>query len=135
MVTEMQARQETTCRGCSGPKDVGCVVCWTCFKRLSPVNGVEPFKYAGMELDQWLAAIETAKKPPTAIRIVCDKCGSDNVVRDATAAWSVELQQWELAGVQDAGYCNECDSRQTLVEIPITGDAAPAIAYAKGGGA
>jgi hypothetical protein len=55
-----------------------------------------------------------------AIEIVCSKCGSSDVVRDATAAWNVELQQWELCAVQDAGYCNECDMGEVeLQEVPI----------------
>lgn len=52
------------------------------------------------------------------IKIVCSECGSENVVRDATAAWDVELQDWTLCAVQDAGYCNECDVGEvTLLEI------------------
>lgn len=39
------------------------------------------------------------------IKIVCAECGGDDVRRDATAAWNVETQEWELCGVMDQGYC------------------------------
>lgn len=55
-------RSETTCRGCGGPKDDGCLVCWSCFK-----TGPQPYKYfvsppdrwhsEVLQLDDWLAAI------------------------------------------------------------------------------
>lgn len=40
---------------------------------------------------------------------VCAKCGSGDVARDATAKWSVDLQAWELAGTQDATWCERCE--------------------------
>jgi ribosomal protein L37AE/L43A len=42
------------------------------------------------------------------VTYVCDKCGSEDVTRDATAAWSFEDQRWELAGCMDAAYCEDC---------------------------
>lgn len=53
------------------------------------------------------------------INIVCEECGSTDVHRDATAAWSTELQMWELCGIMDQGYCNDCDSEANLKEIPL----------------
>jgi ribosomal protein L37AE/L43A len=58
-----------------------------------------------------------ASKPR--IKIVCAKCGSDDVRRDATAAWSVTEQQWELCGVQDQGYCEACEDEADLEEEEI----------------
>ena len=45
---------------------------------------------------------EVRRKP------VCPKCGSDNVVADATARWSAERQQWEVSSVFEQGGCDEC---------------------------
>lgn len=42
------------------------------------------------------------------IDIVCPVCGSKSVGRDATASWCVETQDWELSGVMDSGFCNDC---------------------------
>ena len=38
----------------------------------------------------------------------CSNCGSENVRRDAWAAWDADSQTWELAVVFDAGYCDDC---------------------------
>lgn len=39
---------------------------------------------------------------------VCPKCGSDNVVADATARWSSKQQQWKVSSVFEKGGCDEC---------------------------
>jgi len=43
------------------------------------------------------------------ITIICPKCGSDDVVCDATARWSVENQCWELSGTFDDKTCQQCE--------------------------
>lgn len=54
------------------------------------------------------------------LKMVCDKCGSEDVLRDATAAWNEATQDWELAGVQDQGYCEgECEGECTIKEVEI----------------
>lgn len=50
------------------------------------------------------------------VTYVCERCGSDNVVRDANAVWSVEDQRWELGGCMDAAYCEACDRETRLNE-------------------
>lgn len=57
------------------------------------------------------------------IRIVCRDCGSDNVRRDAWAAWSVEQQEWTLGEVFDAGFCMTCDREASLEEAEVTAEA------------
>ena len=42
------------------------------------------------------------------IRIVCEECGSDDIVRDANARWNVETQEWELTNAFDKP--NWCES-------------------------
>ena len=50
---ETIAREEPVCRGCGKPKDVGCTVCWGCFKYRD-----NAFKYFdGGDLNDWLEAI------------------------------------------------------------------------------
>lgn len=49
---ETKARQLDVCPGCGEPKQVGCIVCWNCFKYVP-----NPFKYANMSLTEWLKVI------------------------------------------------------------------------------
>lgn len=56
------------------------------------------------------------------ITIVCKRCGSDYVMRDAYAVWSVEDQEWVIEAVYDHAYCNNCDSESTLIEKELTND-------------
>jgi hypothetical protein len=51
----------------------------------------------------------------------CAACGGQDVSRDATATWNKETQKWELAGVQDQGYCEDCGGEATISEAPING--------------
>lgn len=54
------------------------------------------------------------------VQVVCAHCGSDDVVADAHAVWSVENQDWEVAAVYDKGhYCNTCDGEARLNEKAI----------------
>lgn len=53
------------------------------------------------------------------IKIVCAKCGSDDVRRDAYAAWSVEAQDWELSTAFDQGTCEACGEEARLEEVEI----------------
>jgi hypothetical protein len=41
--------------------------------------------------------------------MTCRTCGSDQVVRDAWACWSVEDQHWELGEVFDHAFCVACE--------------------------
>lgn len=53
------------------------------------------------------------------VQVVCATCKSSDVRRDATASWDVEAQDWDLAGVQDQGYCESCARETTLVDVPL----------------
>lgn len=44
---------------------------------------------------------------------VCGKCGSDEIVSDAWAEWSIETQQWELGQVFDQTFCLACETECT----------------------
>lgn len=39
----------------------------------------------------------------------CPKCGSRDVVCDASASWDPKYQAWELTSTYDAMHCTECD--------------------------
>lgn len=51
------------------------------------------------------------------IAIVCGKCGSDQVSRDAWADWDVAKQAWVLGSVFDAGFCHNCEGEARLEEV------------------
>ena len=55
---------------------------------------------------------------PPKIRIVCSHCRSESVTRDANASWNPDTQGWELEGVMDAAYCNDCGGECSLEEVP-----------------
>lgn len=46
---------------------------------------------------------------------VCDKCGSDDVVKDAWGTWNRETQMWELKDVFDYAFCLSCENDTSLV--------------------
>lgn len=53
------ARQETNCRGCNRPKEIGLVVCWDCFKYRKDTI---PFKYFNESFEAWLLQLPSSKK-------------------------------------------------------------------------
>ena len=44
----------------------------------------------------------------TRVRMVCPKCGGDDVTRDGVCRWSEPDQCWELAGKYDSFACDRC---------------------------
>ncbi|WP_186402124.1 hypothetical protein [Sphingopyxis sp. P1IMeth2] len=50
-------------------------------------------------------------EPPPAgarARPVCTQCGSDQLVRDASARWDMDAQDWTMSGLYDCTTCNIC---------------------------
>ena len=52
------------------------------------------------------------------IKMICAKCGSDDVMHDAWAVWDIENQMWELGPTFDHAHCGECDGETTIKEVP-----------------
>lgn len=48
--------------------------------------------------------------PPAGARAkpVCAHCGSDQLVRDASARWDAESQDWTMSGIYDCTTCDIC---------------------------
>jgi hypothetical protein len=59
--------------------------------------------------------MSTAKQKYT---FVCGHCGSDDVRRDAWAAWCPETQSWELEATFDHAECGQCEGKTRLRRIP-----------------
>jgi hypothetical protein len=50
------------------------------------------------------------RKEPN-VRMVCERCGSPQVTREAWAEWDEEGQGWQLGAVFDFAYCHRCQRR------------------------
>ncbi|WP_144259483.1 hypothetical protein [Methylocystis sp. ATCC 49242] len=55
------------------------------------------------------------------IKMVCPNCGSDNVGHDATVRWSVDTQAYEVSGIFDNAWCDDCgwEGDDGLKEVPL----------------
>ncbi len=42
------------------------------------------------------------------VEMRCPHCGSENIVKDATAAWDADAQEWSLTSTQDHETCENC---------------------------
>lgn len=54
----------------------------------------------------------------TKVQMVCRRCGSTQVLRDAWAEWDVDTQQWTLSAVFDHAVCESdaCDGGETSID-------------------
>ncbi len=60
------------------------------------------------------------KRRATRSTPVCSNCQSDDIISHATAQWSNESQEWELADTfAQPAHCNRCNSACGLVWLPI----------------
>lgn len=57
-----------------------------------------------------LGDVPTPAASSPRLRPVCGRCGSDALVRDACAVWSIPEQRWELAGTYDSTTCQHCEA-------------------------
>jgi len=53
------------------------------------------------------------------IKMVCNNCGSENVLKDAYAAWNVDSQQWELSNTFDNNICDDCGATDSVDEMEV----------------
>ncbi|MBR1276650.1 hypothetical protein [Bradyrhizobium sp. AUGA SZCCT0283] len=51
---------------------------------------------------------------------VCAACGSDDIICQATAQWSNEAQEWQLANTfNQPAHCNTCNHHGNLVWLAM----------------
>jgi hypothetical protein len=51
---------------------------------------------------------------------VCSNCHSDDIISHATAQWSNEAQEWELANTfAQPAHCNRCNGSCDIVWLPL----------------
>lgn len=61
-------------------------------------------------VEEW-APDDPDSPPPVsgaAVKPVCPRCGSDDIVKDACARWDEHNRCWSLAGTYDCETCQEC---------------------------
>ncbi len=51
--------------------------------------------------------------------MICEACGSENVMHDAWAVWNVGTQVWELGTVFDYAHCDACEREAHIDAVPI----------------
>ena len=49
-------------------------------------------------------------------RMICKTCGSENVKKDAWAAWDEHKQEWVLDNIFDYEHCETCEGETTIIE-------------------
>lgn len=68
-------------------------------------------------------ALEAERRPSlfsTRSTPVCSHCGSDDILSRATAQWSNEKQEWELANTfAQPAQCNSCNRDCEIVWMPL----------------
>ncbi len=55
-------------------------------------------------------------------KLVCAKCGSDEVVKDAYAQWNVDKQNWEIQNIFDMSFCEVCECECSIQEVYLEAD-------------
>lgn len=63
----------------------------------------------------------TDPSPRPLYAFVCNVCGSDQVTREAWAAWDVAAQAWVLNTAFDFAYCHRCLGYAQLDQLVLTG--------------
>jgi alpha-D-ribose 1-methylphosphonate 5-phosphate C-P lyase len=51
--------------------------------------------------------------------MVCSRCGSDDVSRDAWADWDTGKQMWVLRCAFDTAHCHKCDGETSITEVEL----------------
>ena len=53
------------------------------------------------------------------LNMICQICGSENVVKDALAEWDKEKQNWVLRAVLDNTNCEDCESEDCVEGVTL----------------
>ena len=53
------------------------------------------------------------------LNMICQICGSGNVVKDALAEWDKEKQNWVLRTVLDNTNCEDCESEDCVEGVTL----------------
>jgi hypothetical protein len=77
---------------------------------------LNPFSVA----EEQAQTIKQRTSPSTRSMPVCSACQSDDIISQATAQWSNESQEWELADVFDQpAHCANCNGPCEIAWLPL----------------
>lgn len=71
-----------------------------------------------MEAKPWCDTIVQTRTSLT-IKMICLKCGSENVTRDGLLKWSVPDQVWEMSAELDNTQCDDCGAENCVEEKDV----------------
>jgi hypothetical protein len=74
-------------------------------------------KLAALDTPSGVAPAEQKTPVIKRFKMVCSECGSERVLKDAYAIWSVEEQEWILHSTYDHADCEECGGECKVKEI------------------
>jgi len=63
-----------------------------------------------VDTDGYRSALNALEARPC-VEPKCQRCGSSELIRDASAVWDCAAQQWVLAGVYDCTICQACEAQ------------------------
>ena len=58
----------------------------------------------------------TDAKEGAGVRMVCSRCASEQVTREAWAEWDAGAQDWRLGAVFDHAWCHRCQCDTRIAE-------------------
>jgi len=56
------------------------------------------------------------------LKMICSKCGSEDVKLNAWTRWNKNTQEWEFQGFED-GFCETCEGEADVESAPDNFDA------------
>jgi len=77
---------------------------------------MNPFEIQAERAEQ----VQRRPKPTSRSTPICSQCHSDDIVCQASAQWSNEAQEWQLASTfGQPGYCNSCRSSCEMIWLNL----------------
>lgn len=61
-----------------------------------------------------------SQSPVPLVTHICVACGSDQVMREAWAAWDLTTQDWVLDTIFDYAYCQRCLAHRQMAQVAAT---------------
>lgn len=58
-------------------------------------------------------------QPKAKVKMVCSNCGSENCGKDASVRWNVDTQAYEVSGIFDDGWCEDCSCERDPKEVEV----------------
>jgi predicted RNA-binding Zn-ribbon protein involved in translation (DUF1610 family) len=60
------------------------------------------------------------------VKLLCPKCKSDSISRDANCFWNIESQEWEISSCDGDIFCDDCGNEFLRAKEQEVEDVQPA---------